>query len=465
MNPLTILLMLLLAAALALWNQARYVSLMLAGAVFAGGLAKMLGLLGLDLPLDQLLFVDRLNDDSGFVNRMSYLTALCFMAVGLSLLLARARPAHAQMLIGLMAVLSYLTFVAYFFGVNRNTQIIQFTPMAMNTALAFLLAGAGVLSISNDYGFSRLFLSRLGGGYLLSRAIPAVLIVPLLLGWLRVQGEEAGLFRFEYGAALMVVVTVAAIGTMLFYCARQIERMDEVITRQVGELRELNAEMESFSYSVSHDLRAPLRSMAGFSQLILDADKDKLSESSREMLERVARASARMGRLIDGLLNLSRMSRKDPRPAHISLSTQADRILRQMCESEPERKVDVKVQPNIEVYADEQLMETVMQNLIGNAWKFTGKVSDAQIEVGLTESDGAPSIFVRDNGAGFEMKYASKLFGAFQRLHSDSEFEGTGIGLATVRRVIVKHGGKIWAESQPNQGATFYFTLGLEEAK
>jgi two-component system NtrC family sensor kinase len=239
----------------------------------------------------------------------------------------------------------------------------------------------------------------------------------------------------------------------------ELSRKNEELSAHSAELQRLNQEMQTFAYSVSHDLRQPLRSMAGFSQILLKEYSGALDERGRHFLSRVRTGALRMGELVDGLLALSRVSRK-PIEAHpVRLDTIAHRIIARFREAEPGRAVEARIQPGIMVSGDPSLMESMLENLIGNAWKFTSKRPDARLEIASTLSDSQVVYFVRDNGAGFDMAYADKLFGPFQRLHAASEFEGTGIGLATVQRIVHRHGGRIWAESAPGQGATFSFTV------
>ena len=227
----------------------------------------------------------------------------------------------------------------------------------------------------------------------------------------------------------------------------------------VEELERKNSELEAFSYSVSHDLRAPLRSIDGFSQLLLQDNADKLDPKSQDYLRRVCESAQRMGALIDDLLSLSRVGRVDLRRESVDLSSIARAVFDELKKKEPDRQLTLRVADNLLAEADNGLMRVVLDNLLGNAWKFTAKVSEPRIEVGVDQQEGGTVFFVRDNGAGFDMSYAEGLFHPFQRLHNESEFTGTGIGLATVHRVIDRHGGRIWASGAVNQGATFYFTI------
>jgi len=219
----------------------------------------------------------------------------------------------------------------------------------------------------------------------------------------------------------------------------------------------LNKELESFSYSVSHDLRSPLRSMDGFSLALLEDYGDRLDEEARDSLQRIRAASQRMGRLIDELLGLARVTRAELRIQEVDLSAMAEEILSTLAKAEPERQVRWEIDGGMRVLGDRELVAIALQNLLANAWKFTSKVAQAVIRVGMRDEDGKQVCFVSDNGAGFDMAYASRLFGAFQRLHHERDFPGTGVGLATVQRVMHRHGWSLGASAALGQGATFYF--------
>ena len=237
------------------------------------------------------------------------------------------------------------------------------------------------------------------------------------------------------------------------------EQLEQRVRRRTAQLEAFNSELESFSYSVSHDLRAPLRSIDGFSHILLEDYADDLDEAGRDYLARVRDASQRMGRLIDDLLDLSRMTRSEMRRERLDLSALAEGLAEELKRAQPERRVEFVVEGGLVVEGDGTLLRVALENLLRNAWKFTGKQQRARIEFGVTEHEGARAYFVRDDGAGFDEAYADKLFGAFQRLHVGSELEGTGIGLATVQRIVHRHGGRVWAEGRVGHGATFYFTL------
>ena len=238
----------------------------------------------------------------------------------------------------------------------------------------------------------------------------------------------------------------------------QISDLSRQMERRNADLIAINKELESFSYSVSHDLRAPLRAIDGFSLALLEDAQDRLGGEEKEHLLRVRAATARMGQLIDDLLGLARTARRELVRERVDLSRLAQEVASQFQMAEPERHPTVIIASNLEVEGDRQLLRVMLENLLGNAWKFTSKRPDARIEFGVRQ-DRQPVYFVRDNGAGFDMRYADKLFGAFQRLHDGNEFPGSGVGLASVQRIVNRHGGRIWAEGTVGEGATFYFVL------
>ncbi|MGZ4969305.1 MAG: sensor histidine kinase [Methylobacter sp.] len=244
---------------------------------------------------------------------------------------------------------------------------------------------------------------------------------------------------------------------------RHIQQLNTALRERAMVLESVNHELEAFSYSVSHDLRAPLRAVDGFSRILLDEYADQLDDTGRDRLRRVRAAAQRMAMLIDDMLKLSRITRSELKRENIDLSALANEVIDELRKQEPGRTVQCTIQAGIIAWGDARLLHIVLDNLLGNAWKFTSKCADAHIEFGMQKQGDESVYFVRDNGAGFDMAYAEKLFGAFQRLHDASEFPGTGIGLATAQRVIHKHGGRIWAEGEVGKGATFYFTLEARE--
>ncbi len=240
--------------------------------------------------------------------------------------------------------------------------------------------------------------------------------------------------------------------------------LEQRVRVRTAELETANRELESFAYSVSHDLRTPLRGIDGYSRLLLEDFNDVLADQGRTYLENVRKATSQMGQLIDDLLKLSRVTRLEMHYELFDLTGKAQEMIAELRHQTPDRTVEVTVQPGLLAFGDANLLKLALENLISNAWKFTSKNPRAAIEIGETRQDSRPIFYVRDNGVGFDMKYSHKLFVAFQRLHSAEDFEGTGVGLATVQRIINRHSSRIWAEGVVDQGATFFFTLpGAEE--
>lgn len=290
-----------------------------------------------------------------------------------------------------------------------------------------------------------------------------------------IERAETGLLAARDSALLasirrtrLSLLAAAALGTVLLAAAfgavgREIgqrRRAEQALRGLNARLAAANHELEAFCYSVSHDLRAPLRSIDGFSQALLEDAGERLAPADHQTLARVRAAAQRMSGLIDDLLRLSRIARTAPAPRDVDLSAMAAAILEELRRGEPARRpVVAEIQAGVHTVGDERLLRVALENLLGNAWKFTRRRPEARIAFGAEGGAARPVYFVRDNGAGFDMTYAGKLFGAFQRLHSGRDFEGTGIGLATAARVVYMHGGRIWAEAALDQGATFRFTL------
>jgi light-regulated signal transduction histidine kinase (bacteriophytochrome) len=235
--------------------------------------------------------------------------------------------------------------------------------------------------------------------------------------------------------------------------------LEQRVIARTTQLEAANKELEAFSYSVSHDLRAPLRTIDGFSKALLEEYQEKLDDTGKSFLDRVRKATQRMGLLIDDMLKLSRITQAEIKRGAVDLSGMVREITEAHQKSNPDRAVDVTIQDGVMVQGDQYLIKIAMENLVGNAFKFTGKEAHPRIEFGAVNKDGETCYFIGDNGAGFDMTYVGKLFGAFHRLHASDEFPGTGVGLATVQRIIHRHGGQVWAEGEVGKGATFYFTL------
>jgi NO-binding membrane sensor protein with MHYT domain len=285
-----------------------------------------------------------------------------------------------------------------------------------------------------------------------------------------VSEQMVGSFRLQdvvsvagivFGGALIALAARSAVDRERALTAYRnlAAELEARVKQRTAELEAMNHELSAFSYSVSHDLRSPLRTITGFSEILLGAESDRLSESGQNHLKRISSAARRMNELLEGLLNMAHVSRAKMERVNVDLSELARAIVADFSANEPERKINVVIADGLRASGDRMLLLSVLQNLLSNAWKFTGRAPAARVEFGAREENGRTVFLVRDNGAGFNMAYAEKLFGMFERLHSAAEFAGNGIGLAMTKRIIERHGGKIWADSVINQGSSFYFTL------
>jgi len=296
----------------------------------------------------------------------------------------------------------------------------------------------------------------------------------MLVLTLEIQWDISAIHNFLLARVTTLVslsiVAVAILGTLLWRVLkktaitplqREIDERKKIETKLEDHARELAIhveELESYSYSIAHDLRAPVRSITSFSQILLEDLNNKLEPQNKDALQRVIAAGKYMAELIDDILALARITRENIQVSPLRLSDMAEYSVAQLRESQPARECKVIIEPNLAAHGDPRLIQLLLDNLLGNAWKFTGTNPKACIEFGALR-DSNQTFFVRDNGVGFDMRYANKLFHPFQRLHTREEFEGTGVGLATVQRIINRHGGKIWVESELNKGTTFYFAL------
>jgi signal transduction histidine kinase len=293
------------------------------------------------------------------------------------------------------------------------------------------------------------------------RGVQDTVNLPVILLSAR-AGEEATIEGLDAGSDDYLTKPFTA--QELLARVRSHLKLAQARARWTAELEAANRELDAFSYSVAHDLRAPLRKIDGFSDLLLKDAAQKLDDTARSQLRSVQGAAQRMGRLIDDLLRLATVARGEPRRTRFDLSVLVHRVAAQLQDAGGQRKVELRVQAGVVVDADPDLVQIILENLLGNAWKFTAKRGVAEIDFGSECVDGEVRYFVSDNGAGFDTAYASKLFGAFQRLHPEAEFPGTGVGLATVKRIVDRHGGRVWAVGEPGRGATFYFSLSAPKA-
>jgi PAS domain S-box-containing protein len=560
---------------------------------------------GWDFKIDQLVIKD--TSTSSAPGRMSSGTAFAFFLIAISLWFLQTRQIMlAQLLATLVFFITLLALIGYVYDVSSLYKTTIYASMALHTALTLFLICIGVFFTYPKRGLMIYFTADSLGGISARRLLPAAILVPFVIGWLRLEGEKNNLYETEFGTALLtisasiiftilitwntyslsrinaerqrvsqslqqiqsrfvrtieaamdaiivvdsdqhIIIFNNAAELMFGYQSHEMiaqsldrlipkrfndmhqqhirdfgvtgvtnrrmgalggisgvrangeefpieasisqieqddqkfftvilrditgrlqveenlrrlnEELEAIVEQRTAHLQSVNKELEAFSYSVSHDLRAPLRAIDGFSQALLEDYTDQLDDDGKNYLNRVRVASQRMGQLIDDLIKLSRISRGDLQRTTVNLSQIGQEIVTVLKDSDPTRDVEFVLQESLTVEGDGHLLKVLLENLIGNAWKYTSKKPQARIEFGKNVQNNQSVYFVRDDGAGFDMDYAEKLFGAFQRLHTGNEFEGTGIGLATCKRILHRHGGNIWAEAKVGEGATFYFVL------
>lgn len=431
--------------------------------------------------IDQLL-VDDIFSPTAYPGRMAPVTAMNLSMLGVALLiLQRQRYRWTVELFALGALLaSGFALLGYGYGVPSFYDFFPYSSIAIHTALTITFLSLGILFARPEHGIMKMFSSDDVGGEMVRRLMPGAIVVPFVLGWLLLTGERLGLYDSTFRLVLITASFVIVFTGLILWNARLLQRADRIqkqtqrelnksremeveLLRAKRELEAANSELEAFSYSVSHDLRAPLRGIDGFSQALLEDYGDLLPPEGRGYLERVRYSTQRMAQLIDDLLKLSRVTRAQIHFTNVDLTRLAGSVVAELQRQFPERTVDCQVASSLLASGDSHLLEVVLTNLLGNAWKYTAKQAQARIEFGSRQEQDQLVFFVRDNGAGFDMAYAGKLFGAFQRLHTPSEFPGSGIGLATVQRIIQRHGGRVWAEAAVDQGACFFFTLPTAE--
>jgi signal transduction histidine kinase len=417
-----------------------------------------------------------------YPGRMPWATASAFLSLGLALLLldlkARFHPAEIGACFAMLIVL--LALVAY--GYGNVSLLLPFPrrPLAFHTLLALLALSAGILTARPRRGLVALLRSPRIDGVMIRRLLPAAVGMPVAVGWLVMEGQRMGWYPAGLNAAYYTIVIVVLFTLLVLVTASTLRRIDlqrleaerEIqtlnaelelrVVRRTAELEVANHELEAFSDSVSHDLRAPLRHVQGYLSLLEKEVEGHLTEKSRRYLSIVANAGRKMNQLIDDLLSFSKMGRTSLRETLVAPADLVEAVRQELELVTRGRNIRWVIAPLPVAKGDPAMLKQVFANLLGNAVKYSRGRDPAEIEVGCAgEENGRLVIYVRDNGVGFDMTYADKLFGVFQRLHHAEEFEGTGVGLATVRRIINRHGGRIWAESRPGAGAAFFFTLQL----
>jgi signal transduction histidine kinase len=413
--------------------------------------------------------------------RMPTATAQIFLAFGLALLtidmsVGRWRPAEflsfAAALIALLAlVANAFSNLSFFASLIRR-------PLAFHTVLLMVAFSFALLAARPRAGLMSLLASDTVAGVLVRRMLPAVVGIPVVVGWLALEAQRAGLFPPILTMSYYAVAIIMVFATMTWQIAgslhridverseaqEQVQRLNAELERRVADrtaqLERVNSELEAFSYSVSHDLRAPLRHIDGFAQMVVARQSDKLDDTGRRHLAVICEGAQNMGRMIDDLLSLARLERQHVVRVQTDLNAIVRNVIEEVQREIGSRTIEWTCAPLPVVQCDPGLMKLVFTNLLSNAVKYAARRDVTKIAISMENEQNEAVFAVSDNGAGFDQRYHDKLFGVFQRLHRADEFEGTGIGLATVRRIIHKHGGRIWAKGVVDGGATFYFTLG-----
>jgi signal transduction histidine kinase len=439
---------------------------------------------GGDLHIDQLLVTEPL-DAIGTIHpgRMAPLAMLSFEIFGISLLTMPVDPSRWQSLTSTLALLatlaSMVVLVGYVFGASDlYTKPGQFAGVAANTSIAFFVLGSGVLLVNLPSGPLRSLASPYLGGLMLRRMLPIVVVlIVAIVG--RLIAQSHGLFETNaIGVASGTVVIIVAVAGILIWYAGVLDRLDGAQRHSDAQIRLLNAalnsrvlaleaanrEFQGFSYSMSHVLRAPLRAIHGYAQIVLDDLGETFGGTEEKRLLGAMQSSAEeMSELLDGILAFLRLGWQSMTIVAVDMQQGVRAAITQLESKAAGRKIEFEIGELPPAQGDASMMQRLWLNLLDNAIKFTGSKDRARIEVGAQIVSGQTLYFVKDNGAGFDMRYAAKLFGVFQRLHDTTQFPGTGIGLAIVNRIIARHSGRVWAEGKPDEGATFYFSLPVRE--
>ncbi|QPC84963.1 hypothetical protein G4Y79_11510 [Phototrophicus methaneseepsis] len=434
---------------------------------------------GWQLSIDELIITDVKTRLQSGVNpgRMSVMTAVSFMLVGSALVLLHPMPIAAQGLAIIIGIIALLALVGYMYNVNSLYSIVPFSSMALHTACSFLATSIAILAQTTDYSFMKTSVSDTAGGVVIRWLLPLSFAVIIGSNLLRFQGQYMGLYDFAFGAAIVTVFVMVVLAIVIIYIGNYLHQVDlkrlnveaalqqshseleQRVIERTAQLEHANKELEAFSYSISHDLRAPLRAISGFFQIIAEDYEDLLPQEGRESLDIISKEVNRLENMIEKLLIFSRFNQVPLNKATVDMNALVADVLNELHDEQSGRDIEFIVGDLPSANADEALLHQVLTNLISNALKYTRNNSHTIIEVGYDKSPSETIYFVKDNGVGFNMDYAKKLFGVFQRMHSESQFEGTGVGLSIVARIIHRHGGRVWADAEVNKGATFYFTL------
>jgi signal transduction histidine kinase len=469
MNPATAIGFLLATLSLFISLSAQkhtYTGKALALIICLTGLLRLLTIFGLaNIPIDTLLYSEKLKSEiiNGAPNHMAPNTAFCFLLLGYILLTFKSsslkQKTFALYVTVLLALLALLSVVGYVYNVKQFYGVFNYIPMAVHTAFSFMLLSVALLMTLPDVGFMKEFTSVLAGSTISRRVVPLAVLLPIALGFMRLLARWNNMLNTEFGDALLVLSIITVFIFLLWYNARHLNSQDLERRRTENKLKIVNQELESFSYSVAHDLRAPLRGVNGYAKILEEDYGHVLDDEAKRIIINIMRNASKMGQLIDDLLTFSRLSRKDLNKTDVPVKKMVTQVCNDLSQENPGRNIEFQIGELHNIHADSVALKQVWINLISNAVKYTRLRQAAVIEISSQTENGEVIYHVKDNGAGFDMQYVHKLFGVFQRLHAENDFEGTGVGLAIVQRIVLKHGGRIWAIGKEQEGADFFFAL------
>lgn len=471
MNPLTAICFVLASVALFLLTlpgktrQQKKSAIFITCIILVLSTIKLVAIIsGVDPHIDSILFHNRLEKDivGNISNRMAPNTALAFFLTAIAFLLLnkqdKKKRMPSQSIALLISMVGMLSFLGYIYRVQAFYGILSYIPMAIHTAVCFLLLALAILFANPKKGLMAEFTGTEAAATTSAILIPAAIIIPQLLGFFRLYSAWEGILSLEFGAALLILCNMMIFLILIWLSLRALNRKDALRKAAEEQLYETNKELEAFTYSVSHDLRAPIRAIQGYTQMLNEDYGTLLDEEGKRIIDVVKYNTTKMGRLIDDLLAFSHLGRKELQKTKIDMTLLTAGVLAEIDKSTSHHPKILTADLH-SVKGDYTLLHQVMFNLISNAVKYSSKKTDAVVQIASEEKEHEIIFSVKDNGAGFDMKYANKLFGVFQRLHEQNEFEGTGIGLAIIYRIITKHGGRVWAEGKMEEGASFYFSL------
>ncbi|MBI2922163.1 MAG: hypothetical protein HYY18_14010 [Planctomycetes bacterium] len=462
-------------------------------AAAAGGAVGALTLLefatGANLGIDELLVRDvARNALPYYAGRMAPTTALNFvlLAVAIGLVEAR-RPRIGRACEGsaiAALVIAFMSLAGYLYGVSPEGPVaVHTTQMAVHTSTAFVLISAAVLLARTQHGLLALVHADDVGGFAARRLLPVAIGVPLAAGAFFLAGRNAAWYGAEFTVAALVVATVVVLSAVILMSSALLGKLDaerrlaDAATRRLNaelerrvsertaELAAANRELEAFASSISHDLSGPVQTVDGFAAALQQECGPALGDAGLDHVRRIRAAAQHMGLLMEALLELSRLTRAEMKRETVDLSALAGSIAAELAGREPGRAVEFRIAPGLFARGDPRLLRILLENLLGNAWKFTSRAPHPVVEFASGEDDGRRAFVVRDNGAGFDMSQVDRLFSPFHRLHTPAEFPGHGVGLATVQRIVQRHGGRIRGKGERGKGAEFRFTLEGEEKK